>query len=139
MIDLTETNRIKKAIESDPTNYQDIIEQTPLAICITNETGLFHFVNNNYTRLYGYSKDELIGASFQIVVPNAQKEYLQEVHDTFMTLKNELLQHWTVQRKNGYTFNISVDAEYLIDLDGGAKKITFVWPEAPEMQALIAQ
>ena len=40
----------------------DVIEKTPVGICITNEERLFEYVNPAYTRIYGWTWDELTSA-----------------------------------------------------------------------------
>lgn len=130
MIDLLESMRIKDAIEASPESLQAILESTPLAICVTNADRNFVAVNDNYTQLYGYSREELIGKGFTIVVPDAYKETMNLLHDKFLQDKQEIAREWDVQRKDGSLIRISVDAGYTEKIDGKPHKITLISRES---------
>ncbi len=127
MIDLTETKHLREAIYANPDEILSIIENTEIGICITNQEANFVAVNQAYARTYGYTKEELIGNSFLIVVPNTTKEQLKFLHDKFLKEKRELARIWTVVRKTGEEIDISVDTGYSEDIfDKTPHKITFV-------------
>lgn len=134
MIDLKESQRIKNLLEQSPEDYERIIEETPLAICVTDSNGNYSAVNENYLRLYGYSKDEMVGSSFLMVVPVDDQDRLQELHDIFMKLKDEIMRNWEVKHKDGRLFTISADAGFSPDLLGKPHKVTFIWPDAEKDQ-----
>ncbi len=104
----------------------EIIEKTPVGICITDETGIFQYVNPAYCRLYGYSSDELVGRHFTLVVPPDNQVLMQDLHDRFMRQEYELQGEWDVIRRDGTPLNILASAAYTMDDEGQAKKITFV-------------
>ncbi len=91
MIDLKETKRIKDALAEEPSNFQQIIEGTELAICITNTKARFVAVNDNYCKLYGYNREELIGKSFTVVLPKENKKSLESYHARFFVDKYEII------------------------------------------------
>lgn len=126
MIDLEETNRIKKAIDNNPQDYRDIIEASNLAICITDENGNFWEVNANYCRLYGYEREELIGQSFLLVVPEQRKKELEGLHNKFIEIQEEIFRTWEVVNKSGEIIKISVDAGFTKKINGKPQKLTFV-------------
>lgn len=134
MIDLAETARVKGLLEQQPEKFEDIIEQTPLAICVTDEQGKFSGVNDNYCRLYGYAREEMLGKSFLMVVPQERQDFLQEQHDMFIKFKDEIMRNWEVQGKDGVKFKIFADAGYNPVIKGSAHKVTFIWPVEPERQ-----
>lgn len=137
MINLKETERIKQELKKNPDNYKSIIENTELGICITDEDGNFFDINENYARMYGYDKNEMIGQSFLMVVPVDDKIRLQELHDLFMRMKDEIMRNWEVQRKDGETFKIFADAGYASKIGGSPKKVTFVWPRDAKFKELM--
>jgi len=131
MIDLLETEEIKEAIKTSPSNLQDILEEASMGICVTNSEGNFVTVNEKYCEIYGYTREELIGNSFTIVVPSGYKDKMKTLHDKFLRDKNEISRTWTVIRKNGETIEISVDTAYSEKiLDQTPHKITFVQRES---------
>ena len=103
-----------------------IIDSTPVAICITNEHGLYEYVNPRYRQLTGYSAEELLGRSFLTVVPPAEQANLKHLHDEFMGQRYELAGQWEIVTRSGRTVPILASAAYIIDVDGRPKKITFV-------------
>lgn len=52
---------IEKEYSENLELYLDVIEQSPLSILITNKNGRIEYVNPYFTRITGYSKEELIG------------------------------------------------------------------------------
>ncbi|MFP4093987.1 MAG: PAS domain S-box protein [Cyclobacteriaceae bacterium] len=126
MINLKETKRIKEALLSEPERFEQIIEDTDLAICITNDKARFVAVNQNYLKLYGYQKEELIGHDFTVVVPKEHREALRKYHAQFFIEKYEILRKWEVMNKKGELMEIFADAGYHPDLMGSACKITLI-------------
>jgi len=126
MIDLQETARIKEAIESNPADFEKIIEGTDLAICITNEDQNFVAVNDNYLKLYEFEREDLIGQHFLKVVPQETQEELSDLHDKFIEIQIEMMRDWEVLTKSGKRMRISVDAGFSDQINDAPHKITFV-------------
>ncbi len=105
---------------------REIIETTPVGICITNAEGVYEYVNKPYCRLYQYEPEELLGMHFTKVVPEHDRTRLTNLHEEFMGRRWELRGEWSVMRKDGEEINILADAAYIIDVDGRPKKVTFV-------------
>ena len=103
-----------------------ILEGTPLGICITDSNGIFEYVNPAYCRLYRYRSDELIGNHFTMVVPEANRQILSDLHDAFINGEEELRGEWQVQDKNGRAISIIADASRIIGVDGKLRKVTFI-------------
>ncbi len=59
--------------------FRQAVESAPNAIVMVNQQGIITFVNSQTERLFGYSKDELIGQSVEILVP----ERLRSNHSKF--------------------------------------------------------
>lgn len=113
-------------LERSEKRLREIIETTPVGICITNEDGVFEYVNPPYCRLYQYRPEDLLGRHFTVVVPDADRSRLSNLHAEFMGRRWELRGEWRVQRKDGEALNILADAAYIVDIDGKPKKVTFV-------------
>lgn len=130
MINLLETTDIKEQIQNNPSAILEIIETASMGICITNAQGNFVAVNNQYSNIYGYSKDELIGNSFTMVVPTDNQTKLSNLHDKFIRDKSEVARNWIVVNKAGEPMEISVDTGYSEAIfDQTPHKITFVHRE----------
>jgi two-component system CheB/CheR fusion protein len=127
MINLIESTKIKQAIELNPQDVLNIIENTSLGICITDQHGNYVAVNKPYCQVYEYTKEELIGHSFTLVVPEEHREHMQILHRKFLRDKREIAREWTVLTKSNKAIHISVDAAYSEKIFGETPhKITFV-------------
>jgi rsbT co-antagonist protein RsbR len=131
-------------LQQTETQFRTIVEHVPSGICITNEQGIFEYVNPAYCRIYGYREDELIGQPFTIVVPEGQHQQSRILHDTFLAERKEIPADWEVVNKAGETLHILASAAYLEDPDGGARKVTFVLDitdrkQIEENQAMLQQ
>ena len=113
----------------------DVIEKTPVGICITNKQYIYEYVNPAYCRIYGYDYQELIGEPFTKVVPEEHRAYLMELHDRFMDQEYELEGEWEVIRKDGRRLSILANAAYVVDEQFNPKKITFVLDRTDEIGA----
>jgi len=117
--------RFEKWKDSDST-IMAIVDSTPSGICITDEFGVFEYVNPAYCSIYGYEPEELIGRHFTMVVAENQRSWLIELHDEFIAGTNEVRGEWPVQNKAGGHLFILADAVRIIDGAGQPKKVTFV-------------
>ncbi len=126
MIDLKETKHIKKELDAAPADFQKIINDTKLAICITNKDGKFAAVNDNYVKLYGFSREELVGQPFTKVVPEENRDALKKYHDKFFVDKYEILRKWVVLNKKGQPMEIFADAGYNDQINKQPHKITLI-------------
>jgi len=124
--ELALTESFNTDLERSEKRLRQIIESTPVGICITNEDGLYEFVNPTYCRLYGYDESELVGKSFLTVVPPEHHEELTRLHSEFMGRRYELRGEWSVVKKGGIPMSILADAAYIVDIDNKPKKVTFV-------------
>ncbi len=118
---------ISKLIQKEK-SFRNIIEKTPVGICITNKYGIFEYVNPSYLRIYKYKEEELIGNHFTIVVPAENKDTLNTLHDSFIygSGENEARGDWEVLDKFGNRINIIADAAKIYSDDNSPKKVTFV-------------
>ncbi len=107
-------------------NLQSIIDRTPVGMCITDEHGIYEFVNTAYRRIYGYRSDELIGHHFTQVVPEARRAELSALHDQFIDNQAEIRGEWEVRDKAGRILTVLADAAWIQGEDQRPKKATFV-------------
>ncbi|MEM6844433.1 MAG: PAS domain-containing sensor histidine kinase [Bacteroidota bacterium] len=118
---------LRQFAEDRPDDIVRIFDIIPLGICITDAEGYFVNVNQAYCDFYGYSRDELIGNSFLIVVPEGFRPQMQQLHDQFMGKKYELQGKWDVIDNSGKIRKILSNAAYLPATDtSGPCKMTFI-------------
>ncbi len=105
---------------------KSIFQAVETGICITDKNGIFVSVNQAYCNIYGYTKEELIGNPFTIVVLPEARAQVQRMHDQFISGVEEMPQEWFVQRKNGSIIEINANSKLVIDEDGTRYKVTSV-------------
>ncbi|MBC9784703.1 diguanylate cyclase [Heliobacterium chlorum] len=126
LVDITDYRKLMIKIQESESKTSNILNSTPVGICMTDEFGFFEDVNPAYCSIYGYSKEELIGKHFTVVCTESNKEVLSRTHDSFISGNGELAEEWEVVRKDGSRIYIYANATLIKDLDGRAKKVTFV-------------
>lgn len=109
----------------------------PIGICITDAHGYFTDVNTTYCDIYGYTKEELIGAPFTTVVPDEYKAMLVKMHQDFLDKEFELQGRWTVQNKAKKQFEIISNAAFLFNEDTQEKKKMTLVVKAQELELTI--
>jgi PAS domain S-box-containing protein len=125
-IELEERKRMEQALRESEERFRTIIEKTPVAVCLTNEAGMFEYVNPAYCRLYHYTEEELLGKSFTIVTNEEDRDYLAKLHQNVIDGQSEMRGEWNVVAKDGTTLTILADAVQIIGSDGNPKKATFI-------------
>jgi len=128
-LDLNETKRLKDAIEKNPNNYKNIVEDSTLACCVTDVNGDVVYVNKNYTAYAGYRQEDIVGKHFTILVPEEQQEKLEELHDRFFERQFQMLRYWQTKHIKGHQVNIQADAQHMELSDGMPYKVMFIQPE----------
>ncbi|APE30389.1 sensor domain-containing diguanylate cyclase [Halomonas aestuarii] len=109
-------------------NTEKVIQAAPIGICVTDAEGRFEMVNPAYCEFYGYREEELLGQPFTMVVPEANRPLLDELHARFIEGDSDMeaTQEWEVQGRDGEPRNILAKAARILDGQGHAKKVTFV-------------
>ncbi len=102
------------------------LQTVEAGICVTDEKGLFVQVNQAYCNLYGYSREELTGKHFTLVVPESFRETAARLHDEFIAQGREIPAVWDVVDKSGRPRRVAVRASLLKRNDGARRKITVV-------------
>ncbi|MFQ3597083.1 MAG: ATP-binding protein [Chloroherpetonaceae bacterium] len=127
------TSETSDAVRRSEARLRTIIDSTPLGICITNEDGIFEYVNDAYCRIYGYAPEELIGSHFTKIVNPDKVQFWRDLHDKYMRMTGEEIRgysdirtEWIVRHKDGKPITILADAARITREDGKHQKVTFV-------------
>ncbi|MBB6480328.1 PAS domain-containing sensor histidine kinase [Spirochaeta isovalerica] len=134
--DISDKKEQEKHLKESEKRFRTIFDQNVAAMCLTNESGFFEMVNEAYVKLYKYTREELIGNHFTMIVPEENREYLSRAHDDFIREGKEIRGEWQVLDKEGKKHTILADAAYIEGTDGSPKKVTFVVDITALKQAL---
>jgi PAS domain S-box-containing protein len=110
--DITGRKQAENALKESEMWLQKLFESAPDAILVVNRKGRITRVNAVTEKMFGYSRDELVGKPIDILIP----EKFREIHTSYRVEYNEKqrLRPMGVGRdvyairKNGITFPVSV-------------------------------
>lgn len=120
------THDSKPVRSPDSAFYSAIWNTADVGMCVTDEACRFVMVNDAYCKTYGYSRDELIGSVFTMVLPEDIREYAFDIHKRYLQGEPESEGEWTICRKDGQLRTIWVTTARVISDTGERFKVTTV-------------
>jgi PAS domain S-box-containing protein len=110
--DITERKRVEENLRVATEKYTKAFLSTPDAITVSDlESGLFIEVNDAASRIFGYSRDELVGKNSLELGIWPDKEVRDAMVDKIRA-QGRIVQYEVVERrKSGELFNASVSAD----------------------------
>lgn len=120
--EIKERAQIQHALELSEQRYRLLSETAPIGILLTNEQGRLIDANKEALRMFGYDREELIGKTIEILLPERFRHshqgqrsgYVKEPHARPMAIGMELL----ARRKDGTEFPVEIGLGPLITNDG---------------------
>lgn len=103
-----------------------VFNSVSMGICITDRHGNFVDVNQEYCRIYGYDREELIGKNFTIVLESKHHEFMKNLHNDFFITGKELPGEFEVKSKDGSLLSVSIFADKLTLPNGAEFKVTSI-------------
>ena len=67
--DITERKRADEALHQSETRLRLLVEGSPNAMVMVNDAGAITLVNSQTEKIFGYTRDELLGQSLEMLVP----------------------------------------------------------------------
>jgi two-component system, NarL family, sensor histidine kinase UhpB len=72
--DITERKRAEEALVVSEQRFRTVLEAAPDGVVIVDDAGRIVLLNQEAQRLFGYSRDELLGQGLEILVPERHRE-----------------------------------------------------------------
>lgn len=112
----------------DSAYLQDqIFETANIGMCVTDIYGNFVKVNTIYCEMFGYSRQELLGKPFILILPEDARKYAASLHYEFLQgLTEEHSGEWKLMDKLGHIKEVSITDGRIITDTGEKYKITTV-------------
>ncbi|MFN3426113.1 MAG: PAS domain S-box protein [Candidatus Thermochlorobacter sp.] len=124
--DLTAMKMLEDSLQENKDLLESVINTAAIGICVTDEEGRYVIVNPAYCNTYGYSKEELLGQHFSMVIPAEDQLKASNTHSAFIAGDPHSSGEWRLQHKDGHLLDIYVTAGRLIRKDGKRFKVTTV-------------
>lgn len=115
--DITNEVEMLNKLEFQKKLNKSVFDTAEVGLCVTNETGYFTEVNRAYARIYGYSRDELIGNRLTLLIPPGQHNEALEINEKMMKGEMTLAPRtWKVVNKKGEKLDVLVSAKvFMVD------------------------
>lgn len=117
-VDITEMRETERNLFRTENLAKSVFEAVHIGISILDKEGNFVLINTAFARMFGYSKEEIVGQNFSIT-------FLQESGNDLRTLFKGLIlgnhgisPEWKGKRKNDEILDVFLTTELLIQDDG---------------------
>ncbi|MCP5062219.1 MAG: PAS domain S-box protein [Ignavibacteriae bacterium] len=111
-------------VEENKNYFKTIFDKNKNGICIVGMNGIIKEVNHNYSKMFGYKKNELIGQHFRIITTPDSVALIENNHKNIFNGTSDLIAEEKVKRKNGTYFYIQTTNTRVNDENGKGIRIT---------------
>jgi len=124
--DITQRKKDELKRKHDYEFFKSIFDSSITGVSVTDQRGFFVDVNKTICKLYGYSKKDLIGSHFTILVPRGNKKHSIKTYNEIFENDDSDQQYWTVVKKNGNEINLLATGHTITTSSGERVRITNV-------------
>ncbi len=125
-LSLSKESELKKNLDESEFRFNQLVNNAPIGISVTSESGIIELANNSYCDLFGYNPEELLGKHFSIIGSESSLCNMIETHNKLIETGINYKVEWQVKKKNGTNFFILANGTRFIGKDGAYKRITFI-------------
>ncbi|MFZ0453315.1 MAG: PAS domain S-box protein [Ignavibacteriaceae bacterium] len=129
----------RKEAEQQIKLLSNVIDQSPMSVIITNQTGTIEYVNNAFIKLTGYKTEEVIGKNPSILKSGIHpEEFYKELWDTILSgnIWNNELQD---RKKSGEIFWEKAVIFPILDNNGNISKFVAVKEDITDKKKMIEE
>lgn len=123
--DITLRKRAEEVLRNSEARFRQIVEFAPVAMAITDAAGVFESANDAYCALFSYTRDELVGRPFSILVPEDQRAGEDAAYARRVTDHVEGQRELALQTKAGDRLIVLGNALPLATPDGRIVRVSF--------------
>jgi PAS domain S-box-containing protein len=125
--DITEQKLAELELRETEKLLAAIYNTANIGICMADERGTYVQVNPAYCDMYGYTAEEMLGKTFDLVASETDHDATWEFHEGFMAgeLADET-REFDVQHKDGTRFSVILKAALLTREDGRRFRVSAV-------------
>ncbi len=111
----SEHERVERALYLAETQLRSLFEQASDAILIADLDARFTDTNAAASRMFGYSRAEILGRTIMDLIEPDEVPRLQRERDRMLATGAPLLSEWEIRRKDGSRLLVEVSAKILPD------------------------
>jgi diguanylate cyclase (GGDEF)-like protein/PAS domain S-box-containing protein len=129
--------RVRDATADDsslPSLFGEIIGHAPIGVAVIDYDGRYRSVNPAYCQMYGYAEGDLLGRSFTMVVPAAERETILARHQAFLAQGGPLKGEFTVIRHDGEALYVVAESVKIPGDNGRGLRLAYVVDVTPYKQ-----
>jgi PAS domain S-box-containing protein len=107
-IDITERKRAEEQLKIEQAYFEKLFENSPEAIVITSNEGIIEHINQEFTHLFGYSKEEAVGKAIDDLI-STEDRYKEATDKTKTIARGERISAETLRKhKDGHLIHVSI-------------------------------
>ena len=76
--DVTERKRAEEALRESKERYRSVVEHSHAGILIVDNAYRFIYVNDEWSRVFGYSREEIVGQDFRTFLDDESKQFMAD-------------------------------------------------------------
>ena len=80
---------IEQALRKSEERFRRVVESAPNAMVMIGPAGLIEMVNAQAERMFGFSREEMLGQAIELLVPYEQGALLSRLHEVAGDLERE--------------------------------------------------
>ena len=106
--------------------FDQLIAFSPFGMAVIAMDGRYLSVNPAYCELYGYSEQDLLGASFTMMVLPQRRDEMLARHQHFVAHGGTMNGEWEVQRRDGSLMVVMFESVLVAEADGSRARLVYV-------------
>jgi PAS domain S-box-containing protein len=118
--------QVLSRIGSNSTALEGKFDELPVAMALLDSNGIFQKVNEQYCQFYHYTKEELIGRHFSMIIAPEQKTFAMETHKGVISKRAEANGVFDVLTKAQILKKVQVASAYAFGADNHPQRLGLV-------------
>jgi PAS domain S-box-containing protein len=108
--EMEERRTVEANMRSSEQRFRSVIEKSPVGICITNNRGVYEYVNPAYCSLFGYAASELTGKPVSVLLPVEEVENFEKFYGRVLAGAAEMRGERTLWTKDHRAITVLTDS-----------------------------
>jgi PAS domain S-box-containing protein len=120
--EMEERRSVESNLRMSEERFRNVIEKSPVGICITNELGMFEFANAAYCTLFGYQAQELKGKPVMTLFPVDERTVFEDFYQRVFAGSQDIKGERSLLTKDGQRITVLTDSVRLVNNEAANEK-----------------